>query len=117
MNLNSPSGSVMSSAAVGLTLLLLMLAAAFWLIKRSQSLRTVNPRLLAVLASQALGPAQQLQLVRVGDRTLLLGVCAQSITVLLTVEGPLPDIEEPGVKPIDSSGSGFTQLLQSMTRR
>jgi flagellar biosynthetic protein FliO len=129
MTINGTTSSAFSSAAMGLTLLLLMLAAAFWLVKRSQSQRSLNQGLLVVLASQALGPAQQLQLVQIGDRTLLLGVCSQSITLLLNIEGPLPTgghasatSVKPSVNPsfnpsFNPTSTGFTQLLQSMVRR
>jgi flagellar biosynthetic protein FliO len=121
MTINGATGSAFSSAAMGLTLLLTMLAAAFWLFKRSQSQRSLNQGLLVVLASQALGPTQQLQLVQIGDRTLLLGVCSQSISLLLNIEGPLSasgNASLPSVNPsVNPASTGFTQLLQSMVRR
>ena len=116
MNLTG-SSSTASGIAMGFTLLLLMFAAAFWLIRKTQQPRSNSLGALEVLAAQSIGPAQQLQLVRVGDRTLLLGVCPQSITLLLNVEGPLPGLGDRAAIPGRAANSGFVSLFQSMVRR
>lgn len=116
MNLTGAS-STTSGIAMGFTLLLLMFVAAFWLIRKAQHPHTNNQGALEVLARQSIGPAQQLQLVRVGERTLLLGVCSQSITLLLDVEGPLPGLGDRAAHSDRSEKIGFVSILQGMVRR
>lgn len=117
MNISSATSSTVSSITMGFTVLLLMLVVALWLIRKARASRPRSAGIFQVLASQSIGPAQQLALVRIGDRTLLLGVCSQSISLLLNVEGSLPGL---GVDQNDSNkpaNAGFTQLLQSVLRR
>jgi flagellar protein FliO/FliZ len=49
-----------------------------------------NARDLAVLRSLALGPRERLLVVRVGQRHLVVGVGAASVSLLCELDGPLP---------------------------
>ena len=81
----------MASTAWSLLMLLLVLAlipAALWTLKRLQNIRPPGAaRALELTGSLALGPRERVVMVRVDGRTLVLGVTAQQVTLLAETRG------------------------------
>ena len=72
-----------ASSFLMLLLVLALIPAALWGIKRLQAFRPAGAtREMEVKAQLALGARERVVLVRVGDRTLVLGVTAQQVTLL-----------------------------------
>jgi flagellar protein FliO/FliZ len=64
---------------------LAMIPAALWLLRRAQSPRATRGP-LAVVGGVALGPRERIVVLRAADRHLLVGVTAQSMTLLAELE-------------------------------
>ncbi len=85
----------MASLAWSFLMLLLVIAlipGSLWLLKRVQQIRPGSqqaPRAMEVLAQLSLGPRERLVTVRVADRVLVLGVTAQSVTLVTPLEDGL----------------------------
>ncbi len=81
----------MASLAWSFLMLVLVLAAvpaSLWAMKRLQTLRPAGsaPRAMAVVASLPLGPRERLVTVKVGQRTLVLGVTAQQVALVAELQ-------------------------------
>ncbi|MBE7939220.1 MULTISPECIES: flagellar biosynthetic protein FliO [Ramlibacter] len=83
----------MASTAWSFLMLLLVLAlipGVLWLLKRVQTFRPPGaPRELEVTAQVALGARERVVLVRMADRTLVLGVTPQQVTLLAEQASPV----------------------------
>ena len=84
----------MQSLAWSFLMLLLVVAlipAALWLVKRVQTLQPAGgARQLELLAQLPVGPRERVLLVRVQERCLVLGATAQQITLLGEADVPPP---------------------------
>lgn len=92
----------MASLAWSVLMLLLVLAAVpacLWAMKRLQTLKlnlpgAQAPRAMQVVSQLSLGPRERLVTVRVGHRTLVLGVTAQQVALVTELaEGELALVE------------------------
>lgn len=95
-----------------LMLVLALLFAAAWLMRRSQSL--IKPRTghIQVVSQIALGVKEKVLLLKVGDENILLGCSSGTMRPLHTWQGDLPDAPEN-----DSTGAPqFMTLLQQQLR-
>jgi flagellar biosynthetic protein FliO len=84
--LNAPAA--LTSTTIGLFFLVLLFCAALWLLRRSHHPGVRNGA-MQIAERHVIGPGQQLMIVRVGGQTLLLGVCAQSVNLLSTLDAEL----------------------------
>lgn len=73
----------------GLLLVLALIVAMAWLMKRSQQLHGIGQQQFKVIAALPLGPREKAVLLQVGDEQFLLGVTPQNINLLSALEQPL----------------------------
>jgi len=95
----------------GLAVVIVVLVACLWLLKRLAAPRG-SARGLRVLGAAPVGPRERVVLVEVGQKVLVLGVAPGQVTTLDTLDPaqlgslkPAPESTEPG---------GFAQRLKQM---
>lgn len=128
--MNTPLIST-GSTLMGLIFMVTLFALALWFIKRSQSSRNTGSGPLRVLATQSIGPGQQLIIVRAGEQTLLVGASAQSVNLICEIDSawqahgtagePANTATSPALGHMPTGNpavsGAFTTLLQGMLRR
>lgn len=95
---------------VALVAVVLMIPAALWLVKRSQALRVGGAGPLSVITGVALGPRERIVVVRAADRVLVVGLTAQSMSLLATLD------EWPAGDPSPAVPPSFSALLERVNR-
>lgn len=110
------SGSLLVNLGSALSLVLLLILAGAWLARRCGfgTRRLPGQASLKVAASCTLGPRERVVVVEVEQRWLVLGVTAQQITHLSTLDAPpsaAPDALPPDDRP------AFADLLQRNTTK
>ncbi len=73
----------------GLLLVLALIVAMAWLMKRSQQWHGTGQQQFKVIAALPLGPREKAVLLQVGEQQLLLGVTPQNVNLLTALEQPL----------------------------
>jgi len=73
----------------GLLLVLALIVAMAWLMKRSQQWHGIGQQQFKVIAALPLGPREKAVLLQVGEQQLLLGVTPQNVNLLSALEQPL----------------------------
>ncbi len=73
----------------GLLLVLALIVAMAWLMKRSQQWHGIGQQQFKVIAALPLGPREKAVLLQVGEQQLLLGVTPQNVNLLTALEQPL----------------------------
>ncbi len=107
----APSTPGIGSAFFGLVLVLGLILALAWLLKRMPGtglgLRPNDQ--LRLVTSLSVGGKEKLAVVEVGGQQLLVGICAGGISVLHTLEQPLP-------APVAPTLPNFSELLAKRLR-
>jgi len=98
-----------------------MIPLALWLMKRGQALRPRASGPLTLVAGLSMGPRERIAVVQAGGRYLVVGVTAQSINVLSTLDhwpgvGQDAAASEPGQGQAQA-GSLFARVLRTVDRR
>ena len=109
----SGMGEGMGQLAIRVVLVLLLLGAVLWLLKRfrlASGVLPVGPSPLGVVAARGLGPRRQVVLVRVGRKVLVLGVSEAGIHTLDRFEG---DEAQELIEPAAGKASGFATVLST----
>ncbi len=105
--------STMIGPLLAFVLILALIPAALWLLKRSPLGGASGSSGLRLVGALALSPSQRLVTVEVGSgddrRWLVLGVSAAGIQALHSLP---PQAEAPAALPAGSALAGFAQLLQ-----
>ncbi len=96
------------SMIVSLFLMLALIIICGLVLKRFQRIRPEGKG-LKIVTSMYLGTKERLVVVQVGDKQQLLGVTAQQITLLDTLEQPLPD----NAMITAELGQSFSALIQN----
>lgn len=91
---------------LGLILVLLVIAAAAWLLRRFGHLQAGAGGALRIVGGLSLGPRERAVLIQVGERQLLLGVAPGRVQMLHVL-----DQELPGAPPVAMPGGGFAARL------
>ncbi|MEM9172486.1 MAG: flagellar biosynthetic protein FliO [Pseudomonadota bacterium] len=94
-----------------LVLVVAMIIALAWFVRRGQRLSQIGAGQLDVIATRMIGQRERLVVVRVGDEQLLLGVTAQQVQHLHTLREPLPEPSD------ETSFSGHMQSLKKSLKR
>lgn len=106
--LSSGMGGQLTQLVLGLLLVIGLIFALAWLLRRVQSASPRNGQLIEVLGSRALGARDRLVLVQVGNEQILLGITPGRIT-------PLHVLKEPVQVPATSQAtSEFAQRLMEL---
>lgn len=66
---------------------LVLIPISLWLLKSAKQIRPLISGPVAILHRSALGPREQIVIIKIGEKTLLLGVTAQSINTLSDLTG------------------------------
>ncbi|TGG95967.1 flagellar biosynthetic protein FliO [Natronospirillum operosum] len=101
------SAGDMVTVILGLLVVIGLIFAFAWVVRRFNGSTTVNGRAIKVLAVTPLGAKEKLVLVAVGQQQLLLGVTAHQVTRLLELEEPLDLTAHP-------EGSPFARQLGAL---
>jgi flagellar protein FliO/FliZ len=96
-----------------------MIPLALWLMKRGQALRPRASGPLTLVAGLSMGPRERIAVVQAGGRYLVVGVTAQSINVLGTLDSwPGTDEQQQGTAaPAAQAASLFARVLRGVDRR
>jgi len=106
-------GPSLTPLVFGLLLVLALIPAAAWLLRRAGLARPGSAGGLRVVAQLPLGPRDRLVVVEVADRRWLLGVSAAGITRL----GTLPPGSDAGADPAAapaSFGGSFADIIRRL---
>ncbi len=100
--------SSLLKAVFALVLVLLLIFALAWYLRRLQNFPGGAGGSLKVLATLPVGQRERVILVQAGSEQLLLGVTSNSVTLLKTLDQPLLDL------PASSKAGGFTSQLEKL---
>ncbi len=108
-------GAALSAGSVtqvifGLVLVLALVGAFAWLLKRFSAFRVPGAGLIRVLAGVAVGQRERIVLVEVGETWLLVGVAAGHVTTLHTMP-KMASAPTPGMPTAASVGANFATWL------
>ncbi|MGL6028599.1 MAG: flagellar biosynthetic protein FliO [Legionella sp.] len=95
----------------GLLFVLLIILALSWLVKRLNVVQLASAKGFHSIATMTLGPKERVTLLKVGERHLLLGLAAGSVSLLYDFGTELPQGFDKQEK------AGFAQLLKSAMRQ
>ena len=84
----------------GLFLVLLMIVASAWLVKRFGRLQGGYTEHLKVVGGLAIGARERIVLVQVGEQQILLGIAPGSIRTLHVLEEPIPITTRSAAEPL-----------------
>ena len=108
-NLSAGLGGEVIQLVLGLALVLGLIFALAWVLRRVQQTNPRGGQVIELLGSRALGPRDRLLLVQVGSEQILLGVSPGQIT-------PLHVLKEPVVAPAKTAAPApeFAQRLMEL---
>ena len=106
-------GDSLSQLLGGLILVLALLFASLWLLKRLASPRGEAAGLLRVVAGTAVGPRERVVVLEVGDTWLVLGVAPGRVTAL----SEMPKNSLPPPSQVVGSNDFAGRLRQMLDRR
>lgn len=86
----SDIGGQLAQLLLGLLLVVGLIFALAWLLRRVQQIGPRGNQAIRLVASQMLGPRDRLLLVQVGGEQILLGISAGRITPLHVLKEPVP---------------------------
>jgi flagellar protein FliO/FliZ len=86
-------GSSILQLGLGSALVLGLLFATLWLLKKIGAPRGASANLIRVISAAAVGPRERVVVVAVGDKHLVLGVAPGLVSLLSETAQPLADIQ------------------------
>lgn len=101
---------------VSLILILMVILAAAWAVRRTGLGRSANSPALRVSASQNLGNRAWVAIVDVEDARLVVGITAQQVTLLHTLPPAAPGTDSAGAERVPDA-PGFTSALTRALKR
>lgn len=108
VSLASGMGGQLTQLLFGLLLVVGLIFALAWLMRRVQRGVPGNAQVIEMVGSRAIGPRDRLVLVQVGDEQILLGVTPGQITALHVLKAP---VQVPERQPVNSE---FAQRLMDL---
>lgn len=103
------SAGAIVQTILGLILVIVIIVAVAWLLRRVSQLHAGAQSALKVVASLSLGARERVVLMQVGDRQLLLGIAPGNIHTLHVLETAIPS-EKGGM----GNGTSFPDRLKQM---
>ena len=111
-------GSSILQLGLGSALVLGLLFATLWLLKKIGTPRGASANLIRVIGAAAVGPRERVVVVSVGGKHLVLGVAPGRVSLLGETVPPALDIQTESVLNSSSIGPEFAQWLKrTMARR
>jgi flagellar protein FliO/FliZ len=104
------TGAPIGSVLLSLVLVIALIVALAWALRRLQSGRAGGSRFMHVIAQVPLGPRERVVLVRVGEYQALLGVSPGGVTSLRLLDVEVSTTAPPPAQ----AGSDATALLARM---
>jgi flagellar protein FliO/FliZ len=104
------AGPSLTPLLFGLVLVLALIPAAAWLLRRAGLAKPGSTSGLRVVAQLALGPRDRIVIVEVADRRWLLGVSPSGIRRL----GTLPPGTDAGAPPAAPSAGSFSEIIRRL---
>ena len=101
---------------IALALVIAMIPAALWVLKRTQALRAPQDGALRLVAGLAVGPRERIAVVNVAGRSLVVGITAQSITHLATLDEAV-EAPQGGLAAGGTVTTAFAQMLASRLQK
>ena len=101
-------GAQLTQLVLGLLLVLGLIFALAWLLRRVQRAGPQQGQLIELISSRALGPRDRLVLVQVGNEQILLGLTPGRITPLHVLKEPVP------VAATEAAPPEFAQRLMEL---
>jgi flagellar protein FliO/FliZ len=100
----APASTVgaLGSSLLALMLVIALILAMAWLLRRLPGAGFGASGSMKIVASLAVGVKERVMVVAVGEQQLVLGVTAQQITLLTTLDTPLP---------VDAAKADFSSVL------
>ncbi|MDQ0653193.1 flagellar biosynthetic protein FliO [Pseudomonas cedrina] len=92
-------GGQLTQLMLGLLLVVGLIFALAWLMRRVQSAGAGNGQVIEMIGSRALGPRDRLVLVQVGEEQILLGITPGRITPLHVLKTPVDVAETKAATP------------------
>ncbi|MBC3304456.1 flagellar protein FliO/FliZ [Pseudomonas cedrina] len=92
-------GGQLTQLVLGLLLVVGLIFALAWLMRRVQSAGAGNGQVIEMIGSRALGPRDRLVLVQVGEEQILLGITPGRITPLHVLKTPVDVAETKAATP------------------
>jgi flagellar protein FliO/FliZ len=109
-----PMGSGLLQMLAGLALVVVMILASLWLLKKISAPRGATAGLLKVVAGTAVGPRERVVLIEIGDDWLVLGVAPGRVNAL----HKLPrQIQPNAASATPGPATDFRARLRSMMER
>jgi flagellar protein FliO/FliZ len=105
------SATSLTPLLLALLLVLALIPAAAWLLRRTGLAQPGSAAGLRVVAQLPLGPRDRIVIVEVGDRRWLLGVGAAGITRLGTLPGGSEAPQDPTGSPAERSFASIVRRL------
>ena len=108
---------MMGKTAASLLVVVAIILACAWLLKRIGPNRRAGTQHLRVVASTPVGQRERVVIVEVADRWLVLGVGGGQVTRLDSMDPPTPPAVDPAASPLPGSfASRFGQALKHNAR-
>ena len=108
----------MSAALTSFSVLLLVVLSiplVLWLVKRLSQLPAGRANgLMSIAATLSVGPNEQIAVVKVGERAMLVGITSQSIQLLTELDAR--DLPAPSDLP-QAASQGFGSLLAGLQKK
>jgi flagellar protein FliO/FliZ len=111
------AGSVVQ-VILGLAVVLALVAATAWLLKRFSSMGTASSGIIRVIGGAAVGQRERIVLVEVAGTWLLVGVAPGQVRMLHTMPRTESAIANDAAAPAaPAAGAGFATWLRRVTER
>jgi len=110
-------GSMLAQMVLVLALVLGLLLAIAWVLRRAGLVQGAANGHLKVLGAVSVGARERVMLIQVGQEQLVVGVTAAEISFLHLLAEPI-DVSSPNAPTLDTPvGEGFAQRLQQALMR
>lgn len=104
-----PQASQLGNLVISLILVVALIFACIWLIKRLSNLNHTAGNHLSTIASLSLGARERIVLVQVGEQQVLIGVAPGRVSKLQTFSEPAIHVDSPS-----STKSEFSSQLANL---
>lgn len=112
--INSTNAAYLVKVFFGLALVIALIFAMSWLVKRFGQGTFLSNSNMKIINSLSLGTKEKIVVVEIGERQLLLGVTANSIQTLHKLEAPLPVAAKKVIRKEKEEEFDFSSKIQEI---